>query len=327
MKFYKITNEKECHQGLQYHDGLVKDILPFNPYGDCTSGGIYFSSEDILCFLAYGPWLREVTIPKDARVYENPGSPKKWKADQVRLGPRRRIDAQVVMELIEEGADPTADCCRPLVVAAQQGYLEIVELLLAYPSSAGYILNALWAASKHGHLDVVKFLLKDHDPSDKIRRGPSDKIRGVLPVAAMNGHLDVVKFLLPYVDLERDATDALEVASRHGWLEVVKLLLPYSNPKANDSLALQWAAGSGYLEIVKSLLPYSDPHAQHCESVRQAILWDQHEVLEFLLCHIDLEECAYWLIAWAEYLHRPDTADLIRKKVNELGGKPCMDGE
>ena len=319
MKFYKVTNEKECHKGLQYHDGLVKDILPFNPYGDCASGGIYFSSEDILCFLEYGPWLREVTIPKDARVYENPGSPKKWKADQVRLGPRRRIDAQVVRELIEEGADPTANCCRPLVVAAQQGYLEIVELLLAYPSSAGYILKALRAASQHGHLDVVKFLLKDHDPSDKIR--------GVLPVAAMHRHLDVVKFLLPYVDLERDATDALEVASRYGCLEMVKLLLPYSNPKANDSLALQLAASSGYLEVVKLLLPYSDPSAKRCEPVRQAVLWDRHEVLEFLLCHIDLEECAYWLIAWAEYLHRPDTADLIRKTLNELGGKPCMDGE
>jgi hypothetical protein len=89
MKYYKITNQKEKHYGLQYHDGEVTDILPFNSQGDCESGGIYFAREDILAFIEYGPWIREVTPVGE--IYKNPGSPKKWKAHKVVLGPRRKI--------------------------------------------------------------------------------------------------------------------------------------------------------------------------------------------------------------------------------------------
>ena len=79
MFYYKILNEDETHYGMQYKNGLNVDILPFNPSGDCTHGGIYFSREDILAFLGYGIWIRKVTIPKDAKVYENPGYPKNGK--------------------------------------------------------------------------------------------------------------------------------------------------------------------------------------------------------------------------------------------------------
>jgi hypothetical protein len=103
MKFYKITNEEENHRGLQYQDGLIVDIQPFKPYGDCLPGGIYFAREDILYFLDYGPWIREVTIPPGAQVYENPGYPQKWKADKVVLGPRHRITDEVCCSLLDAG--------------------------------------------------------------------------------------------------------------------------------------------------------------------------------------------------------------------------------
>ncbi|NCU31536.1 MAG: hypothetical protein EOM23_01060, partial [Candidatus Moranbacteria bacterium] len=64
---------------------------------------------DILAFLHYGPWIRKVTIPKDAKVYENPGILKKWKADRVILGRKYKITAKVIQRLIKEGADPKAD--------------------------------------------------------------------------------------------------------------------------------------------------------------------------------------------------------------------------
>jgi len=104
VNFYKILNEEETHNGLKYHDGLNEDPLEFNPSGDCESGGIYFAREDILAFLHYGPWIRKVTIPEGESIYENPGSPKKWKAKRVVLGPRRRINLQVIKKLIKEGA-------------------------------------------------------------------------------------------------------------------------------------------------------------------------------------------------------------------------------
>ena len=48
--YYKITNENECHNGLQYHDGLVIDPKPFNndPEASCVKGGDLFYNKRIL---------------------------------------------------------------------------------------------------------------------------------------------------------------------------------------------------------------------------------------------------------------------------------------
>jgi len=64
MNYYKILSKDECHHDLQYKTGLNVDPKPFNPCGNCEPGGIYFSREDILAFLGYGPWIRKVTLPK-----------------------------------------------------------------------------------------------------------------------------------------------------------------------------------------------------------------------------------------------------------------------
>jgi hypothetical protein len=154
VKFYKILNETECHQGMQYHDGLNVDILPFNPSGDCKSGGIYFAREDILDFLSYGPWIREVTIPYGEPVYHNPGTPEKWKAHMVILGKRRRIDATVIAALLSEGANLTSDA---VVWAARNGHVDCLRALLgagAKPTS-----YAVELAVHNGHVDCLRALL------------------------------------------------------------------------------------------------------------------------------------------------------------------------
>ena len=219
MNYYKITNEEEKHNNMQYKDGLNVDILPFNPKGDCEKGGIYFSREDILAFLNYGPWIRRVELPKDAKVYENPGEPKKWKSDKVVLGERRRVDINVVRELIEEGADVRADDDFALRWTAGNGHLEIVKLLVEQGANArakdDYALR--WAAS-NGHLEVVKYL---------VEQGLSVRAKDdyALRWAAAKSHLEVVKYLV-----EQGA-----------------------NVRADDDRALRMAAGSGHLEVVKFL--------------------------------------------------------------------------
>ena len=159
MKYYKITNKEENHNGLQYHDGLIEDIKPFNPSGSCKSGGIYFASKDILVFLDYGPWIREVTLPDGEEVYENPGSPKKYKSHKVILGKRKEIDLDVIKDLVKEGADIHANDNEALRWAAENGHLDVVKYLV----SMGADIHALddgtlrWAAI-NGHKDVVKYL-------------------------------------------------------------------------------------------------------------------------------------------------------------------------
>mgnify|MGYP003402889312 CR=1 FL=1 len=189
MNYYKITNEIELHQNMQYQDGLNIDVLPFNPKGDCESGGIYFSSIDVLAFLDYGPWIRRVIIPEGETVYENPDYPKKYKAHSVFLEPRRKIDFNIIKELIEEGANIYAGNSSAIKWAAKNGYLDVIKFLEA---KGLYIHtcndSALYFASEYGHLDVVKFLIEKganiHALDDYAFR-----------LASLNGHLDIVKFL------------------------------------------------------------------------------------------------------------------------------------
>jgi hypothetical protein len=220
MDFYKILNEDEKHFSLKYQTGLNIDTEEFNPSGDCRPGGIYFSREDILAFLSYGPWIRKVILPEDARVYENPGKPKKWKADKVILGEREYINIDVIRRLIDEGADPTADDSSVLRWATLSGNTEIVKLLLEAGTDPKSI-NSL-----------------------------------ALRWAAENGHIEIVKLLLP--DSIEVISLALQWAAEYGHIEIVKLLLEAgADPKTNNSLALRWAAEYGHIEVVKLLLPVS----------------------------------------------------------------------
>ena len=159
MRFYKITNEDECHNGLQYHDGLNVDLVPWYPHGSCQPGGIYFSREDILAFIDHGPWIREVTLPPDARVYKDPREPHKWKADKVILGPRRKIDVDVVRELIAEGADIHVCEDWSLRIAAARGHTKIVRMLLDADADVHACEDeALREAEAYGHTKIVAML-------------------------------------------------------------------------------------------------------------------------------------------------------------------------
>ena len=190
MKFYKITNEDEHHNGLQYQDGLNVDPLPFSEDGDCVPGGIYFAREDILAFLNYGPWIREVTIPDDARMVENPGDPpRKWRADRVFLDPRRRIDVDVIQELLDQGANIHAYNGAALRWASIFGHLEVVRLLLDRGADIHAEDNhALRRASRNGHLEAVRLLL---DRGADIHTYDDE----ALLCASENGHAEVVELL------------------------------------------------------------------------------------------------------------------------------------
>ena len=167
MKYYKITNATEKHNGMKYKTGLNVDVLPYNPNGDCATGGIYFSREDILFFLSYGKWIREVTIPDGEAVYENPGRPKRWKAHRVILGKRRKVTAKVIKELIKEGADVNERDARgqtALMWAVQYEHTELVELLIANGADVNAKDNDGWTAliwaARCGHTETVKPLKK-----------------------------------------------------------------------------------------------------------------------------------------------------------------------
>ena len=219
MKFYKILNENETHNDLKYKTGLNVDPVPFQPEGDCEPGGIYFSAEDIFAFLDYGCWIREVTIPEGDEVYENPGTPKKFKAHRVILDKRKKINLSVFKTLVDEGADVHAGDDYALRWASARGHLDTVKFLVEQGANVHADNDfALRWASGNGHLDIVKFLVEQ---GADVHAGDDHALKW----ASGNGHLDTVKFLVEQgADVHADNDFALRWASRNGHLDVVGFL-------------------------------------------------------------------------------------------------------
>ncbi len=88
--YYKVTNQLENHNGLQYHDGLVVDPIPFNsdPKQSCVPGGIYFTDiHHIGEFFRYGDWVRPLKVPKREKIILDPDG-KKWRTHRVNMQTR-----------------------------------------------------------------------------------------------------------------------------------------------------------------------------------------------------------------------------------------------
>lgn len=88
-RFYKLTNEQEIHNNLEYKTGVNIDILPFNPSKSCRPGGMYFFSEpNLFRFMRYVSqpyYMREVTFDELSLIYEDDDN---FKTNRFILGER-----------------------------------------------------------------------------------------------------------------------------------------------------------------------------------------------------------------------------------------------
>ena len=154
-------------------------------------------------------------------------------------------DAGLVCELLQQGAD----------VSVQGG-----------ADSRYYLRTPLQWAAKHGHLDVVKYLLSRDDVDVNAFAG-----RGNTPFeeAVFGNHLDVVKYLLSRDDVDVNVLEGgytvLHRAALFGFLDAVKLLLSRDDVDANvrnDSFTpLHFALINSQLDVVKYLLSRDDVDA------------------------------------------------------------------
>lgn len=81
--YYKVLNKHLKHNKFQYNLGLNVDSEKFNTTGSCEPGGLYFTTKEHICkFLQHGIHIAEITIPEDAKVYQDPLKDK-WKADKI----------------------------------------------------------------------------------------------------------------------------------------------------------------------------------------------------------------------------------------------------
>ena len=158
----------------------------------------------------------------------------------------------------------------PLIIAAHNGHLNSVNILLRYGAdieARGTLkiennviegCTPLCAAAVTGHLNVVKLLIEHNADVDGRTSTGSTPLR----VAAHDGHLDVVRCL---VESGADVNARTQykgtpimAACDHGHLSIVSYLInkgAFVNLPAKDgNTALHYAAQRGHLEIVSQLL-------------------------------------------------------------------------
>jgi len=186
MKYFRIVDPKG-HHGMIYKEGYNEDILPFNPSGSCKPGGLYFSREDIFAFCYCGEDVYEVE--PIGEIYEEEGSPKKFKAHALNLKYFGKInDMKVVKYLVENGADIHADEDYALRWSALNGHLEVVKYLVEIGADIYARDNyALKYSAINGHLDIVKYLV-ENGADIHVDNCP-------LRLSAENYHYKVMKYL------------------------------------------------------------------------------------------------------------------------------------
>ena len=161
----------------------------------------------------------------------------------------------------------------PLIIAAHNGHLNSVKILLRYKAdieARGTLkigdevaegCTPLWAAAASGRLDVVKLLIERNADVDGRTSTDSTPLRA----AAHEGHLDVVRCLVERgADVNaRNQYKATPIMAACDHVSIITYLInkgAFLDIRTKDgNTALHYAAQRGYLEVVSQLLSLGVP--------------------------------------------------------------------
>ena len=223
-KFFKLTNKAECHFGFQYKDGLNVDFIPFNKYGSCVAGGLYFSdTANILDFIAFdSTYIREITIPDDEfDVIQDPSGDKKWRSHSVICGERKSLGELATWKwMVEQGIHITNHVIYVYVKNTNTNRLEIIQYLIdnAYYSERLFLYSrCLHIACDYGNIELVKFIITHGATSIY-------EIKSLIKLAKYNGNVDIVKVLYKSIKYNK-----LEYIKTLIYAHINRLTLKYLN--------------------------------------------------------------------------------------------------
>ena len=214
----------------------------------------------------------------------------------------KRLKTEQRKTALETKTEDGGHFVTPLIIAARNGHLNSVKILLGYGAdieAQGTLkigneviegCTPLWAAASFGRLDVVRLLIEQNADVDGRTSTGSTPLR----TAAFNGHLDVVRCLVESgADVNaRTITEntPLIVACYHGHLSVVIYLIDkgaFMDLQNKDgSTALHVAAQRGHLEIVSQLLALGAsqlPNNQGLTPLLYACDYCSVEIVEYLI--------------------------------------------
>ena len=214
----------------------------------------------------------------------------------------KRLKTEQRKTALETKTKDDSQITTPLIIAARNGHLNSVKILLSYKADIedrGTVkiendviegCTPLWAAAASGHLDVVKLLIEQNAEVDgSVSTGGTP-----LRAAAYDGYLDTVRCLVES-GADVNARNNYEGTPLHpacyrGHLTVVTYLInkgAFIDVQSNNgNTALHYAMEGGHLEIVSQLLALGAsqlPNNQGLTPLLYACDYCSIEIVEYLI--------------------------------------------
>ena len=196
----------------------------------------------------------------------------------------------------------------PLIIAARNGNLESVKILLRYNAdieargtvkdTGGIVVEgctALWAAALVGHLDVVELLIERNAEVDSRTLTDSTPLRA----AAYHGRLDIVIRLVEHgADVNARQSfgkTPLMVTCYNGHMNVATYLVKHgANIHLQDkkgNTCLHHAAEGGHVEVVSKLLALGAKEKQNYKRLTPLLVASNYCKIEMVEYFIKRPEC------------------------------------
>ena len=200
------------------------------------------------------------------------------------------------------------DLATPLIIAARDGKLDFVKVLLRYEANiearatikidgeAIKDCTALWVAAAKGHFDVVRLLIEQNAEVDSRTSTNSTPLRA----AAFMGHLDIVRCLVEKgadVNARNNFNGTpLMVTCRNGHLDVASYLVKHGaniNLQDNEgSSCLHCASKQGHVQLVCELLALGAKQTQNLNRLTPLLEASNNCKIEMVEWFINRPECS-----------------------------------
>ena len=204
------------------------------------------------------------------------------------------------------------DLATPLIIAARDGKLDFLKVLLRYEANIearGTIkiesgefsevvedCTALWIAAVKGHFDVVRLLIGQNAEVDSRTSTNSTPLRA----AAFKGHLGIVRCLVENgadVNARKNFNDTLlMVACFKGHLDVASYLVKHgANMNLQDHhgrSCLHYASERGHVQLVCELLALGAKQIQALDRLTPLLEASDDCNIEMVECFINRPECS-----------------------------------
>ena len=218
------------------------------------------------------------------------------------------LNAESRKDALETEIKDGDDLATPLIIAARDGKLDFVKVLLRYEANIeargtikidGIVsegCTALWIAASNGHFDVVRLLIEQNAEVDGRTSSNSTPLRS----AAFDGRLDIVSYLVESgADVNarnfRNSTPLI-VTCRKGHQDVASYLVKHgANLNLQDNKGnscLHYASKQGRVLLVCELLALGANQTQNLNRLTPLLEASNNCKIEMVEWFINRSECS-----------------------------------